>query len=185
MRRLAAGFVAALAIAACGSDGMTDPGTPEVASISLGQTTLSFASLGEVITITAAPRDASGGAVAATVSWSSSDAGVATVAGGAVTAVGNGTATITAMAGSASATASVTVQQVPAGASVTPGDGVIKAASSLTGGAVDARGNVIDGMAVTWTSLTPGIVTVDDQGNLDAREYRCRAHRGRGRRVFG
>ena len=70
-------------------------------------------SLGKTVQLTASVLDANGQAVEdAAIAWSSSDEGVATVSGqGLVTAVTNGTATITARSGSASATATVTVME--------------------------------------------------------------------------
>ena len=74
-------------------------------------TSATLRSLGETVKLTASVLDANGQAVEdAALSWSSSDDGVATVSGqGLVTAVSNGTATITVRSGSASATATVTV----------------------------------------------------------------------------
>jgi len=166
VRRLTLFLCFGFLISACGGSEPAGPAAPTVASITLGQTTVSFVSLGETVTISASPRDAGGSTVSASVAWTSSDAGVASVSGGLVTATGNGSATITASSGAASAEATVVVQQVAAGVGITPADGVIKAASMLTGSVVDARGNAIAGGSMEWTSLTPGIVTVDADGGL-------------------
>ncbi|MYG15106.1 MAG: hypothetical protein F4207_01575, partial [Gemmatimonadetes bacterium] len=71
----------------------------------------SFMALGETVQLKAAIQDRNGHPVAgAEVTWSSNDESVATVNGqGLVTAVGNGSATITARSGSASSGISVTV----------------------------------------------------------------------------
>jgi uncharacterized protein YjdB len=78
-----------------------------VNSVSLDKTTLSLKE-GESATLTATVSPSN--ATNKTVSWSTSDASVATVdAGGKVTAVKAGTATVTAKAGDKSATCAVTV----------------------------------------------------------------------------
>jgi len=82
------------------------------ATLSLSDSTLTFASLADTIQLTATVTDASGETISgATVTWATSDAAVATVSStGLVTSIANGTATITATSGSLTATASVTVQ---------------------------------------------------------------------------
>ncbi len=84
-----------------------------VTSVTLDKTTASIVA-GETVTLTATvnPSNAS----EKTVVWTSSDETVATVENGVVTAVGVGTATITAIAGGKSATCSVTVEEEIAGA---------------------------------------------------------------------
>lgn len=81
-----------------------------VASVSLDQTSLEM-TVGDEVTLTAtvAPADAD----VKTVSWSSSDEGVATVSDGKVTAVGAGSATITVTTtdGGKTATCAVTVTE--------------------------------------------------------------------------
>lgn len=73
--------------------------------ISISQNTLSFSQLGTA-TLTATPTPVN---TSDTVSWASSDTSVATVNDGVVTAVGLGSATITATCGNYSATCAVTV----------------------------------------------------------------------------
>lgn len=75
---------------------MIGPGTPYIAptGISLSQTSLSMTYVGETVTLwaTVSPNDATN----RKVTWSSGNTAVATVSGGKVKAVGNGTCTITA-----------------------------------------------------------------------------------------
>ena len=111
----AAGLCAAVWTYACG-DGATEPPTPppdppRPATVAVAPATVRLTALGATEQLTAEVRDQNGNVMAgAAVSWASSTAAVATVsASGLVTAVANGTATITATAGSASGTATVEV----------------------------------------------------------------------------
>lgn len=78
-------------------------------------TSANLMAIGQTVQLTASVLDENGQPVAdAEVTWSSSDAGVASVSGqGLVTAVAIGTAQITASAGSASASVPVTVMAAP------------------------------------------------------------------------
>ena len=122
--RLIAGFkIPAMAVAgiamlvlSCG-DGTVEPPPPPapvatLVTVNPGSAALSV--FGETVRFTAEVRDQYGQVMAgAAVAWASDDTTVATVdASGVVTAVGNGSATITATAGSVSGTAAVTVAQV-------------------------------------------------------------------------
>lgn len=81
--------------------------TIEVSGISLNKTSLSLVTGGtETLSATVTPSNATN----KTITWSSSNTSVATVSNGKVTAVGAGTATITAKAGSKSATCSITIK---------------------------------------------------------------------------
>jgi hypothetical protein len=100
--------------------------------------------------------------------WTSSTPNVATVANGVVTAVGNGQASISATVGTVSGQSTVTVSQAVASVRLLPGDTVIKnTAAVLRGTALDSRGNPVAGASVLWESLTPNIVTVAPNGNLN------------------
>ena len=85
-----------------------------VALVEVSPSVYELTALGQTVQLTAEAFDENGHAVAeAEFSWESSDAAVATVdAGGLVTAVGDGQATITASAGAASGSAVVTVRQL-------------------------------------------------------------------------
>ena len=85
----------------------------EPSSVALSDSTLIFSEAGVSVQLTAKVVDVEGYPVAGdTVTWSSSDVGVATVSStGLVTSVGTGITDIMASSGTASATASVTVTQ--------------------------------------------------------------------------
>jgi uncharacterized protein YjdB len=127
-----------------------------------------LAALGATQQLSASARDANGHPVAdVSVAWTSSDPGIATVdAGGSVTAVSGGTATITAMSGGVSGSTLVTVSPVTNVATiiVTPGH-LLRTArgatAQFTAQARDAGGNVLEGVPFTWSSSAPDVATVD------------------------
>ena len=96
--------------------------TPVATTVTLSAATLSFSSLEDTQQLTATVRDQNGATMSGTpVTWVSAASNVASVSStGLVTAVADGTATVTATSGSASETASVTVQQVAASITLSP-----------------------------------------------------------------
>ena len=103
--------VAALVLAACGGSGPASPPTPgvTVAALIVSPAQLTIAA-GASGTLAAETRSASGNALAGrAVSWRSSNAAVATVSDGVVTAVAPGTALIIGASEGATDTAEVTV----------------------------------------------------------------------------
>ncbi len=113
--------------------------------------------------------DANGAPVStAGTTWQSSNAGVATVsASGVVTAVGPGTADITATNGGLSGKTTVTVQLVPVASvlvSPSPASVVVGRTVQLTAQPRDADGNALTGRDVTWSSNDPDIAKVDGNG---------------------
>ncbi len=140
--------------------------TVDVASISLSKEELTLKEGdSETITATVKPDDATD----KTVTWTSSDPSVATVDGGKIEAVKEGTATVTAKAGDKTATCKVTVdKKVIAVESVeldktevelTEGDSVTLTATVKPDDATDKT--------VTWTSSNPSVATVD-KGKIEA-----------------
>jgi len=113
-------LVAAPVLFAC-SDASPGPDLNAVASVSVTVASSSIY-VGETVQCTATARNASGQTVSATLTWSSSNASVATVdPNGLVTGVAEGSATIRASAGGVSGSGSITVLRVPvASVSVTP-----------------------------------------------------------------
>ncbi|HUQ80387.1 MAG TPA: Ig-like domain-containing protein [Gemmatimonadaceae bacterium] len=141
-----------------------------VASVTVAPSTLPL-QVGQSGTLTASTLDASNNALAGrAVAWSSSNTSVATVSqAGVVTAVGPGTATITATSEGRSGTASVTVSVVPV-ASVTVAPPTLSVADGQTGTLTatvrDAANNVLTGRTVTWTSSATGVATVAPNGTV-------------------
>ncbi len=88
-------------------------GPAVVATVAVSPATLAWDALGETATLAAEARDRHGNVVAATFTWSSYDAAVATVepVSGLVTATGNGTANVRATVGAVSGSASLAVAQ--------------------------------------------------------------------------
>ena len=173
---LMAAFLIGLAVA-CGKPepdpghGQTTPSQPQVvavSSVSLDKTSVSL-NAGESVTLAATVKPDN--ATNKTVSWSSSNASVASVdASGKVSAVAEGTATITAKAGDKTATCSVTVtKKVVAVESVT----LDKSSLELTEGetatltATVKPDNASD-KTVTWSSSKTSVATVDANGKVTA-----------------
>lgn len=134
---------------------------PVLTSVDISAPT-STVNVGQTLQLTATPRDQNGDPIAASVNWSSSAAGIATVnSTGRVTGVSAGTADITALATLGSATASafltITVNSpaFPAAASVGT------AGLSFNPATVD----IAQGGTVTWTGLLGHNVTFTSPGS--------------------
>ncbi len=120
-------------------------------------------------TLIATTKDANGTVLTGrTVTWSTSNAAVATVSVvGAVTGVSSGTATITATSEGKTGTATVTVVPVPvASVAVSPVSAnlFIAATQTLTAVLKDALGQTLTGRTVTWSSSAPAVATVSASG---------------------
>lgn len=100
--------------------------------------------------------------------WASSAPSVAAVSGsGVVTAVGPGTATITAAADGRSGTSTVTVIEAPvARVDVTPASAtlVVGATVQLQAQPRDGAGNALEGRTIAWTSSAASIASVSATG---------------------
>lgn len=170
---IALGALLALSLglfAACGNT-EEEQQTVAVTSVTVSPATLSLTE-GESGTLTAtiAPENATD----KTVTWSSSDNAVATVENGEVTAVGHGTAVITATAGGVSGSCTVTVN-----APTSVWDGTVPAAQPESY-AVDADGNVTigDAAAFVWfaqqaqeDTFAGKTVTLAANIDLDGQEW--------------
>ena len=159
-------------VAACG--GGDDPGVvqpppaPVPTTVVVTPSTTTLVALGRTVQLTATVRDQRGQALAGvSVSWASSASGVATVdAAGLVTAVANGSTTITATAGSASGSAQVAVEQAASSVEISAPRNTLAVGGSLqlTATVRDGNGHRIDGLALEWSSSDPAIATVDREG---------------------
>jgi len=152
--RATAGWAALLgSIGACGG---TDPRIPT--SVSLSATTVSFTALGQTQQLLPSVIDQDGKPLAdPNVSWGSSNNSVASVSpSGVVTAVGEGTAEVTATSGAVTATAQVAVVQTPTQIVKVSGDAqTATAGTTLPAPLVvqvnDAGGSPIPGRTATFT----------------------------------
>ena len=177
--RIPVAVLAALAWAAGCGDGATDPtpqpppDPPRPTTVTVSPPTARLAALGATVQLTAGVLDQNGQALAgATVTWESSDAAVATVSGaGLVTAVDNGTATITARAGAASGTAAVTVMQATDSVVVEPAEATLTAVGDtvrLAATAFDANGSELADAQFSWETSDRAVATVDSTGLVTA-----------------
>jgi len=106
------------------------------------------------------------------VTWASNNTAVATVStGGLVTAVGPGTATITATSETKSGTSTITVSLVPVSTVVVqPLQDTLNigGTAQLTAVTLDSIGGVLTGRTVTWGSSDPTTATVSATGLVTA-----------------
>jgi alpha-tubulin suppressor-like RCC1 family protein len=120
----------------------------------------------------ATAKDANEQAVAGeTFIWTSSNASVATVdpASGLATAMGNGTAEITATTGGFSGNAELTVSQSPDVVEVAPATGTLTTPGEtvqLSAVARDANDNLISGASFSWGSSDPDVASVNPTTGL-------------------
>jgi len=139
--------------------------TVPVQSITLDKTSLELTG-GATYTLTATvnPSDATD----KTVTWSTSDAAVATVdQNGKVSAINNGNATITASAGGMQATCSVTVSVAVESIALDRNTVTLEEGQTTTLIAMVSPSNAAD-KTVTWSSSNEAVATVDQSGKLTA-----------------
>lgn len=141
-----------------------------IASITLSPSALAL-SIGASATVTATPRSATNVVlIGRSISWSSSDAAIATVSqAGVVTAVGVGIATITAESEGVTGSVSITVTDV---ASVTVSPAISTLARGMTRQYAvtvrNAASTVLTGRAVTWSVTPASVATITATGLLTA-----------------
>lgn len=168
--------LALAAFAACvDEEGLVEIEPSRPAAITVTPASATLSSLGETATFRAQITDQNGVSFPGTVTWSSSDMGVFTVASGVVTAVANGSGTLTASYQSISGTASLTVRQAPAAVSVISGGSQQGMAGRQLAEAVvvrveDAGGSAVAGVTVTFSAAEghgaadPNMVVTDSEG---------------------
>jgi uncharacterized protein YjdB len=158
------------------SEGKSGTSSVTVTPIPVGSVTVAPSSASVRVTKTttfaATVKDASGTVVTnRVVTWASSNPSVASVAGGVVTGVAGGTATITATSEGISGTASVTVTLIPVGSvTVSPASKSLLATQTfqLTATVKDSAGTVVTDRVVAWTSSNASVATVSSAGLVTA-----------------
>ena len=131
----------------CGSDAAGPESGPQVASVTVTPAAATVGVLGDTLRLAASARNSQGGLVAGrTFTWSSSAPTVATVnASGLVTAVAEGSVSVTATTGGVAGSASVTVQTT----------GGLRIITATVGRNLDADGYTIllDGVSVATIGI--------------------------------
>ena len=127
-----------------------------------------FSALGDTIRLAAEVRDQIGRVIVdAPVSWTSGDTLVASVdSAGLVTAVGNGTARVTAVADEATGQALVTVVQSARSVVVTPPTVTTPVGDTLrlVAEAFDANAHLVESAEFNWSTSDPSVARVDGTG---------------------
>jgi hypothetical protein len=141
-----------------------------VASVTVSPTSLSLTA-GQSQGLTATAKDGSGNILTSyPATWTSSNAGTATVSSsGVVTGGAAGTSTITVTIGGKSATVSATVTSVTqtvATVSVAPGSSTIQVGNQVQLSATDktSGGIVVSGQIVSWASSNAAVASVSASG---------------------
>lgn len=160
----------AAAVACSGGGGSTSlPPMARVASVSLSPSAITV-EVGRTSQLTATARDASGNSMnGRTVTWSSTDATVATVsASGVVTGVRDGgPVAVSAAVDGRVAVAQVTVASSPvASVTLTPSAVTVPVGSGTQFAATlrDAAGGTVTGRSVSWSSSNTAVATVSSAG---------------------
>jgi hypothetical protein len=158
----AAALLGTITFVNCKEGGVTDAPLP-VTTIEVNQTSLNMR-VGETTQLSAVPKGGAGQVLTGrAVTFTSGNNAVATItAGGLITAMGDGSTTITAQSGGVSASVSVTVSSV-VNVQVTPPNPSVNVGQTqqLTATARNAAGNAVAGKTFAWSSSNPSVATVD------------------------
>ncbi len=142
--------------------------SPLPTTIVVSPDALRLTALGQTAQLTAEVHEQAGRVMAgAPVAWSTGDSLVVAVdSAGLVTAVGGGTATVTAAAGDVSDGVVATVMQSAGSVVVSPAQSTIALGDTLrlTAEAFDENGHGVDGAEFTWSSSDGATAGVDDSG---------------------
>ncbi|HVZ76921.1 MAG TPA: Ig-like domain-containing protein, partial [Gemmatimonadaceae bacterium] len=150
--------------------------TPAVASVTIAPSPLNLPALTATAALTATPV-LKPGVPASRIAglpttWKTGNAAIASVDDhGTVTAVGNGTTTITATIDGVDGTVPVTVQQVPTSLHVSPKTSRLTALAitqQFSASGTDAKGQPLAPDAIQWQSLNTAVITVDANGRVTA-----------------
>lgn len=145
-----------------------------VAGVSVAPPAITLVSLGETVQLAAVVVDANANPIPnAVVTWQTSAQSVATASTvGLVTAVANGSATITATSATKSGTASIQVTQTASTVTVTPSAKTLTGAGQtvqMAAAVKDARGNAMPAAPVTWNSSNDLVASVSNTGLVTSR----------------
>ncbi|MFL5582205.1 MAG: Ig-like domain-containing protein [Gemmatimonadaceae bacterium] len=128
--------------------------------------------IGDTRTLSAVVRDAGGAVISnASVTFSSLNTQVVTVAGATATAVGAGSATVQARAGTVTGSVTLQVQQTVTSVEVTPAAPTLASLGetvTLAARALDRGRNVVAGATFSWSSNAPTAATVSATGVVTA-----------------
>ena len=147
--------------------------TPAPTTAAVAPATAELTALGATVQLGAEVRDQDSTVMTGViVTWTTSANSVATVdAAGVVTALGAGTATITASAGAVSGVAVVTVTQTVASVEVSPAMTELTSwgeTVKLTADAFDANGHAVAGAVFSWESADVPVAAVNAAGVVTA-----------------
>jgi len=168
------GVTGTAAVTVVAGGGNTDP---DVASLTVnpGSVSLAPGATGQIVATT---RDGGGSVITnKPITWSTSNNAVATVSQtGMVTAVTDGSTTITAASGGLTASATITVLTSGGGpipvatVSVTPSTSTIATGATVQLSATtrDANGNTLVGRSIVWSSTNTSVATVSAAGLVTA-----------------
>ena len=147
--------------------------TQETTEVRIAPTEATLTALGDTVRLRAEALDRNGRPVTGAIfAWISDDESVVRVdAAGLVTAVGNGSTTVTAAYGNLRASSVVTVAQEATVVRVTPPSATLSALGDevrLAAEALDRNGRLVSGATFSWASEDPSIVTVAETGLVTA-----------------
>ncbi len=153
-------------------DGKADTAGISVVAVPVGSVTVqpgaATLAVGQSTTLTATVKDANGAVVTdRAVSWTSSDALVATVTQtGVVKALAAGAATISATSEGSTGSATLTVSASVASISLQPASVTLQrnASTAITPTLKDAGGNILTGRTITWISSDTTVARVSSTG---------------------
>ena len=146
------------------------PTQPPVAgSVNVKPSTLDVET-GDVVHLTAEVLDTAGTVLTSVpVTWAVDDPAIATVdATGVLTAIADGTTSVTATAGGKQGSAGLKVSHKVGSVDITavPEELIQGSSAQLVADVRDPSGSAISNPTVTWTSLTPNVATVDQTGKV-------------------
>ena len=166
-------------VISCGDDEAPAVAAPPLpprlvaATVSLEPASVTLHALGDTIRLTPTVQNQNGETMTGVpIGYTSTDGSVVRVDGrGLVTAVGNGSAVITAASGAATGVATVTVEQMVAQARVSPDSITLIAIGDtvrLTAEALDSQGRAVPGTYVFEWSTNDSVAAVDRDGLVTA-----------------